>query len=416
MADIDVGFYPQAPAPGQMFDIAGKVIGNQLLGTQAKQANQDLRLQQLNILRSALGAIAADPNANYNSFAGLKTLVDQGLVSPDFYQAEMAKVPQSADPGAYHQLANQYNAQLATVGERYAMENGMPLGQANLPTSYTDASGATVPTTFGQYPQDIGLGNGTQSNPLMTPGGGGTPANPFLPAAAPAAEAPTAPVALGGPERVVGPTASELKTWEASTDQFAADRANAAQWAQRVTPLEKLNDLFESDVLTGKGSNIVSDLSKVAATFGIPIEGAQDQATLISEIDKYASQLARNSGAAGNTDNQLAISITANPSASMDKMAARDVTKVLLGLERFNQGKILAAQASGVDPRQYADFAVNWGANIDPRAFAFDLMSPEAKGKLVNGMSDKEFEKFQQSLSTATQLGLVTPPGAGGGQ
>ena len=413
MADIDTSFYPQAPAPGQMFDIAGKVIGNQLLGTQAKQANQDLRLQQLNILRSALGAIAADPNASYNSFAGLKTLVDQGLVSPDFYQAEMAKVPQGGDPSTYHQLANTYNAQLGTVAERYSMENGMPLGQANMPTTFTNAAGATVPTTFGQYQQDIGL---TPSNGLMvSPNASGGAQNPFL-QGMPAEGAPTATPGAAQPERVVGPTASELQTWEDSTNQFNTDRATASQWAQRITPLTKLNDLFETDVLTGKGSDMVSDLAKVASTFGIPLEGAADQANYVSQIEKYASQLARNSGAAANTDNQLAVAITANPSASMDKMAAKDVTKVLLGLERLQQGKFLAAERMGIEPKDYANFAAQWGSSVDPNAFAFDLMTPEAKKKLVDGMSDKEFAKFQQSLSTAVDLGLVNPPGARGGQ
>lgn len=430
MADasaFQTGFFTGPADPGGMFTTANNVVGLANAAQQNKLLKQQYAGAQQGVLTNALAAIAANPNASRADFERLGTLVDQGLIEPSFYASEMANIPAQGDPDQFRGIANRYLARLMSPAELYGVQTGYGPGAGAGLQTYVGPGGETVTNTtgniagqFGAGPGAPGMGGGnaltTMTQPGTQPAGGAQ--NPFM--VEKPAEAPMAPLAAPQPlaagEGVTGPTPSQLKTWEASTEQYATDRATASQWAQRVTPLEKLNDLFESDVLTGKGSDIVSDLSKVAATFGIPIEGAQDQATLVSEIDKYASQLARNSGAAANTDNQLAVSITANPSASMDKIAARDVTKVLLGLERLNQGKILAAQSMGVDPRDYADFAVQWGANVDPRAFAFDLMAPEAKAKLVNGMSDKEFARFQQSLNTATQLGLVNPPGASGGQ
>ena len=59
MAEVDTSFYPKAN-PNAFFDTANSAIGfansaqqNRLLGTQNQQAQQDLRSQQLGILRKA---------------------------------------------------------------------------------------------------------------------------------------------------------------------------------------------------------------------------------------------------------------------------------------------------------------------------------------------------------------------------
>lgn len=427
--------YFTQPSPNSLFDTANSVVNFANAAQQNKLLGQEYAVKQRDVLNGALAAIAANPNASRADFERMGTLVQQGLFTPEFYQAEMANIPAQGTPDQYRSIANGYLARLMSPGELYAVQTGYgPGGAAGLQT-YTGAGGEAKTNTTGNIASQFGVGAGAPGlgggNAFLAPAPNSGPASTPAPLGGnmlvpngfglesdqqPFGMAAPSDVAQAGGGGVSGPTPMQAATWQQSTDQYNADRTTAAQWQQRVTPLEKLNDLLETNVVTGKGSDVVSDLSKVAATFGIPVSGASDQASIVSQIEKYAAQIARSSGAAPNSADQLAASISSTPNASMDKLAARDVTKVLLGLERFQQGKFLAAQAMGVTPQQYADFAVQWGATQDPRAFAFDLMTPEARKTLVDGMSDDEFARFQQSVQDAQNLGLIRGSGGGGGQ
>lgn len=434
MAEVDLSIYPKAN-PNAFFDTANSAIGfansvasNRLLGTQNQQAQQDLRLQQLGVLRSALGAIAANPNASYQDFSSLGSLVQQGLVSPDFYQTEMAKLPQGASPDVYRGIANQYNAQLATVGERYAMENGIPLGTANQPTSFTNAQGQVVPTTMGQYPADIGLGNGAPATAGMPSGGGG--GNALMSTPTPLGGAPAAaggnmlapngfglegagqPFGLG--QRVVGPAPGQVEAMAAagagSGKELADARAREVDFARDILPLQKAIPALESLGTTGSGpgSEQVNEIKSFLTTLGIPgmdVEGIKN----FDEARKYLTQYAQTVGDT-NTNDKLAASFAANPSVGISNAAAVDVAKTALALRRFQNAQVRAFDVSGLSPDQYTQFATQFSASQDPRAYGLDIMSPEARAKLIGGLKGEEKTRFVESLKAAIALGLVEAP------
>lgn len=440
MAEVDTSFYPKAN-PNAFFDTANSAIGfansaqqNRLLGTQNQQAQQDLRSQQLGILRSALGAIAANPNASYQDFAGLGSLVEQGLVSPDFYQSEMAKVPQQAPPDVYRQIANKYNAQLASVGERYAMETGIPLGQANLPTSFTNAQGQNVPTTFGQYPADIGLGNGQPApmqpgaNQLMStpqPLGGGSQGGNMLVPNEYGLGAGMAPFGMndaanGQADRVMGPAPGQVEAMQAAGQEagqeLAAARAREANFARDIVPLQKAIPALEAlgTTGTGPGTEQINEIKSFLTSMGIPgidVENIKN----FDEARKYLSQYAQSVGDT-NTNDKLAAAFAANPSVGISNAAAVDVAKTALAQRRFQNAQLRAFEASGGSPDQYTQFATQFSAAQDPRAYGSDMMSPSAREKLYSSLQgDSEAKraeraKFVQSLKTAIALGLVQPP------
>ena len=76
-------------------------------------------------------------------------------------------------------------------------------------------------------------------------------------------------------------------------------------------------------------------------------------------------------------------------------------------------------------PSEYSQWISKNQNVLDPRAFGFDIMDKDAKSKLLEGMAhkdnsgnwiankgkEKEFNKFEQSLSFANDAGLIEPPG-----
>lgn len=434
MAEVQTDFYPKAN-PNAFFDTANSAIGfansaqqNRLLGTQNQQAQQDLRSQQLGILRSALGAIAANPNASYQDFAGLGSLVEQGLVSPDFYQSEMAKVPQQASPDVYRQIANKYNAQLASVGERYAMETGIPLGQANLPTSFTNELGQNVPTTFGQYPADIGLGNGQPApmqpgaNQLMsTPqplGGGSQGGNMLVPneyglgaGMAPfgmneTASAPTA--------RVMGPVPGQVEAMQAAGAQsgaaLAEARARESNYGRDLFQMRKAIDLIDKagTTGTGPGTEQINEMKSFLLALGVPGIDAES----VKDYDELRKTLTQYALAAGGTDtnDKLAATIAGSPNIGISQAANADLMRQVLALRNFQNAQQRTFDASGLSDEKATKFFADFAANQDARAYALDVMLPEARAKLINSLKGGEKEKFVQSLKTAIALGLVQPP------
>lgn len=410
--------YFTQPSPNSLFDTANSVVNfanaaqqNKLLGTQNQQAQQDLRLQQLGILRGALGAIAANPNASYDDFAGLGPLVQQGLVSPDLYQTEMAKLPQGATPDVYRQIANKYNAQLATVGERYAMQYGIPLGQANMPMETINEAGLRVPTTVGAYAMDIGLGPAvpTAENPapnalLSSPAPLGT-GNALTGGAAQGA---------GGRQRVVGPAPGAMEAAQAAGTESGNELANArsreANFARDIVPLQKAIPALEAlgTTGTGPGTEQINEIKSFLTSMGIPgidVESIKN----FDEARKYLTQYAQSVGDI-NTNDKLAAAFAANPSVGISNAAAVDVAKTALAQRRFQNAQLRAFEQSGGSPDKYTQFATQFAAEQDPRAYGLDMMGPEARAKLIGGLKGDEKAKFAQSLRMAIALGLVQVP------
>lgn len=405
----DVGFYTQAnntspvDTAAQFGGIANAAQQNKLLQTQNKQSQMDLVKSQAAYLIDGLSALSNNPNVTAQDVYNFGDLaVRQGIISPEYWEAERSSIPPNATPQQIQQTLAGYNARASTLAERYAAQHGYNLGAAANPVEVRGATGALGTTTLGNLAQDVGIGNNLTDAPAPQPGVG---TNAMLPNIAPPTQ-PATPASSAG--AIWGPTPQQTEMWKASAAQFQADKEAAANWQANKLPLEKMIELFPK-TQTGLGSDIPSNFAKVAQTFGIP--WGEDQAQNITELEKYAAQLARNSGAAANSVEQLIAAQTANPNATMNSAAGADVSKVLLSLARMEQGKVLAAAAQGVSPEQYSDFAVGWGADMDPRAFGLDLMDAEKQAALVKGMNDAEYNRLYRSWEIAKSLGLLTGAG-----
>lgn len=498
---IDVSFYTKPPAPNAFLDTANAAMGfanagqqNLLLGTQNQQAQQSLYGQQLNTMVDAFSALAANPYTTYDDFVRTgETLVRQGVITPQVFEAEMKNIPKGADPSVYRNAANTYLARTLDASSRYAIETGYMPGAGSTPVDVPGPFGRTERTTLGNFvdftgnsgsvftppaapaptppaappaapamapapsppvpsmpagtplarPASLGPVPGATPAPAgapapapamapATPPPGGTPRPLVTPPSAPGAPgvagAPVTPtfgagtvyadlvprlvppdpaVARGPMGGVVSASPGDLASYAASTEQYAADRARAATWNERSTPYEKLIEILPKTPLVGFGSNIMTVIPDLLSTLGLQF--GEDQSQNLAELNKYAAQIARTSGAAANSEAQLVAAQSANVHTEMNRLAAEDVAKVALSLERFTQGRALLAQRLGIRPELYSEFATRYATEIDPRGFGWDLMTPDERAALVENMSDAELARLAASTAMARDLGLVRP-------
>lgn len=412
MADINVGFYPQAQpnallaTAGNVVDLANAAQQNKLLGVQTQQAHQDLVKQQVGSLVDVFSALATDPNVTGSNFMQrAQTLLQEGVISPDVFNAEIANVKQAGDdPDKLHALANGYLSRALDAGQRFGVATGMQPGTSGDLVTYTGPNGATVTNTRGNVVGQIGAPNplDTSAPAPATDQGGGAAAS-TIHTSVPSQPATAQQPASAG---ITAPSPQQQKQFTDSAQQQQDDLTADAGFTSNIVPLTKTLKLLP-DTTIGLGSEIPNDVAKVFSTFGLNF--GSDAAQNASEVDKYLTQLVRSSGAAANTDHQLEAAFSANPNMTTDKAAATDVLKTMLSLTRMQHAKVAAAQAAGIAPENYSKWASQWGAQQDPRAFGVDLMTPEAKAALLADLKKDPAAKakFLNSLQLADGLGVL---------
>lgn len=438
MPDIATGFYTQSQ-PNALLGTAEQAAGlknmqaqNALFGYDALQARQNLVQNQVQYLAGGLGILAKKPDlsqADMVNFA--QNALKEGIISPDVFQTEMATVQAAGnDPVKLQALAGNYAQRALDAGQKFQSTYGVPTSQDTGPATvygntnqqtgaFTPSGGAvlhglspsdatsqvtvTMPDgsartmTKAQFIQMTG-GNpltGASPPPTSAPTGGGTPSG----------GTPTQPSAPG----IGAPSPQQQAMFNASTAQYQAAKANDANYTANLVPLEKSLALLPDTPLFGRGAELPTQLTQVFNTFGIPI--GSDQSKNASELDKYLTQVARGSGAAANSDQQLVAAFSANPNMSTDKAAAQDVIKTMLALQRMQHAAVTIAQQQGMDnnSQNYSTFASQWGAQQDPRAYGVDLMTPAAKASLLKELDANPAEKakFATSLRSAEAAGVL---------
>src|SRR6185312_13770157 len=167
---------------------------------------------------------------------------------------------------------------------------------------------------------------------------------------------------------------------------------------------KKVAALLPEVPLFGTGAGIPTDIAKTLATFGVP--AAALQAKDSSELEKYLTGIARNSGAAPNAVAQLEAAMSANPNMNTDRAAAKDVVGTMLALARLQHLKV---QTLGDLPgEQYSSAASKWAQNQDPRALAFDLMDDNAKAALRKDLEANpvQAKRFVATYNAAKDAGI----------
>jgi len=450
MAEVDTSIYPKAPPPGQWMDTAGGVIGlanaaetNRLLQTQNKQTQLDLVQDQVGKLVDTFSALAADPNLSVQTIQqqGAR-LVDLGLIAPEQLAVELKAIPPGATPDQLRQMMGNYALRALDAGARFSAQYGTPsmvqTGQTQQPVTVSPLTGirpigapiqntlspqdlatpATIGTTSAGQPITGTTGQLLEKagvNPMtalpMAPQGGNA-----LMGGAPAEGGGNAlmPQIPAGPGVVTQLPAGDIAAMEAAGAAGGADLAAARQreatFQQDTVPLEKAITALEAlgTAGTGPGTEQINEIKSFLTSMGIPgvdVESIKN----FDEARKYLVQYAQTVGDTG-TNDKLAASFAGNPSIGISNAAAVDVAKTALALRKLQNAQLMAFEASGAPPSQYSAFASQFNAQQDPRAYGMDMMSPDARAKLIEGLKGDEKTRFVQSLRTAIGLGLVTAP------
>jgi hypothetical protein len=132
-----------------------------------------------------------------------------------------------------------------------------------------------------------------------------------------------------------------------------------------------------------------------------------------AKADKYLTQAmqTRASNFGTHTDQALATAISGSPNVGVNDLAVEDVLKSSIALRRAEHAQTLSASQAGGP--NYTGAAARWPAQHDIRAFAVDLMTPEARAKLLGSFrkGSPEWVKFNNSLREAYESGVMARPG-----
>ena len=199
-----------------------------------------------------------------------------------------------------------------------------------------------------------------------------------------------------------------------SGKQFADDLAKARNFKQDLYPAETaLKGIQELGIQgVGPGTPALNDLKSAIITWlPNPDKAEIEKVGRFQETRKYLSQIARTSGNTG-TNDQLAAAFEANPSITMNQAATENVLKSVIALRKMQHAQVLLAENEGVKPEDYSKWVAKNQNNFDARAFGFDIMSDEAKKKLVTELKKdpKALKKFEYSLQFAHDADLIAPP------
>lgn len=402
MAEIDTSSYPTKAGPnkilggiGEAAEVANAIQNNRLLklkeqqgGLDLQKSGQDLAAGQATSVYSAYGSLLnGDKPVDHSRAAGLVTdWMRQGRISPGVGKTLMNELP--TDKKALREfLIGRYTSTL-------------PPEVSTSPTQ-TGVTGAGQPV-YGTRGQFIGGATAGAEGPQ---GGVSVPA---AASGAPAQRSAQAGIVTSLPP---GQVEAAAKVGEASGALLAGDLQSAANYRANAAPLETAIPLLETlgPTGTGPGKDQVNFLRNIAVSWGIAGADTAKDAELFDKAKKYLIQEARASGDVG-TNDKLAASFAGNPNTTMSNAAAIDVAKVALTLKRLKAAQPMAFQESGLPASDYSKWAAKWAANLDKRAFGWDLMNAEQRKKTWESIPKDKRAGFKSSVNDAAKYGLIATP------
>ena len=434
-------------------DLASQALSQQKTQTEISGQQQDQNLKtHAAIANELMGVVQSGDYSDANILNRGMALLKQGIGDPQHFAGFLSSIPPASNPQAreawFKQTAianasavkdamgqvygtpqlvnNGAQQQFVSVSPMNGMHqlsapftNQMTPGEAGTPT----ATGVTPAgqTIMGTRQQFVGQaqGGGSGNSPLAGSfGGGGTTSG----IGARQAAVGTAPP--GGPPGVVtslglADTEGLSGTAKGAVEQYNSLHAQIGGSATRIYQLQKaLTGLQGAD--TGPGSESVNAtkswlLAQSPAFLKKYLPGVDpNKIQSYDEANKYLTAYA--SGAAGtfggHTDSQLATALSANASTHISNLAAQDVVKSNVALERMQQAQAQAFDQSGLNASQFNKWAVGWNKEIDPRVFVLDQLDSAKQTKMVNAMQPTERKKFWDQVFSASKAGFVTPPNA----
>jgi hypothetical protein len=193
----------------------------------------------------------------------------------------------------------------------------------------------------------------------------------------------------------------------AGGDILVSDQQSNAQSGSRINMLQSAGDAL-AKAQTGTGADKLQAIKGVVAMLGGPADAAADYDKANKYLTQYAQQKA--AGMGGGTDAQLAATVSGNASTKISNLAAQDVVKVNMGLERMEQARMKAWESANLPPSDYAKWKSQFGSTMDPRVFVADQIDPSKVQGMVKKMNPKEQATFRTQYNWAVQNGFINGP------
>ena len=380
-----------------------------------------------------LGQKTVVPQGTYASQNGMGNLVPGGAPGQPSPFANGGRLPSA--------LLNRSNPQAGPATQAPALGSigaGSPGYAPAAPATPTAAAPATpvaapAPGTpqFSTYADQRFPPPGAQSPTAQPQAVSSQPGAPTAPPATvgipsqPGTPAPQygAPMVVGmGPGQTAGATAAG----DASAKQWAALQSSVGGSAGRLYRLDSALRDLQGAGPTGPSSGTVNNVKSyllslpvVGQSLGIDANQVANYDMANKYLTAYASARAGRFG--GTTDSQLATTLSSNASTHISGLAAQDVVKANVGLERADQAQLAAFQ-QGLDPvtgqptgqqftpDQFADYSSKWNTSHDLRAYVADKLTPQQFGTMLSGMSPADQTRFQSTFNAGISQGLIDPP------
>lgn len=214
---------------------------------------------------------------------------------------------------------------------------------------------------------------------------------------------------------------------EQSGKDYAVDLNRAKNFQADIYPAVRVLDILKAEgpQAFGVGTDNLNTLKNAIVTWFPNVDPKTIQSVAnFEEAKKQLVALARSAGNTG-TNDQLAAAFEANPNTKMTGATVENVLKSVIALRKMQHAQTLLFGQQGLQPSEYSQWISKNQNVLDPRAFGFDIMSNDAKTKLLETMATKdrngnwiakkgkerEFNRFENSLSFANDAGLIEPPG-----
>lgn len=382
-------------------------------------------------VRTGLGSLLTKPDLSPQDIHGfVGTMVKAGSIPQQVADAELQSLPQ--DPAQIRPwLAQHFNSalsaeqQLTNMKPQFAQVNTGPATVAvNQNPNAISATGQPIGVGAVGYSVNNGLtpadaaGQVSVINPDGTPGtrskasvlqeqglGGMLPAGAQGGAGSGRYGASNGGVVTTGP--APGVAEANQKANAAGGDILVTDQQSNAQSGSRINMLQSAGDAL-AKAQTGTGADKLQAIKGVVAMLGGPADAAADYDKANKYLTQYAQQKA--AGMGGGTDAQLAATVSGNASTKISNLAAQDVVKVNMGLERMEQARMKAWESANLPPSDYAKWKSQFGSTMDPRVFVADQIDPSKVQGMVKKMNPKEQATFRTQYNWAVQNGFINGP------
>lgn len=151
-----------------------------------------------------------------------------------------------------------------------------------------------------------------------------------------------------------------------------------------------------SQFTSGPGTDAIARVRAVANRLGLNVN--TEGLSAVESFKKLAAALNANQG----SDARLSVSEASNPHADLSPAGIDLMIRQLRGNEDYNLARAKLA-ATYPDKTDKTGFEAKVGAQLDPRTFQYDRMTPGQKSTFFKSIDDKE--KFIKAHDAATALG-----------